>query len=262
MPRFLGRMKVMMGLLIAFLFQLTPRAGHANPAPPLVVFVNGYEDCCAWGMGDVIEAMRSHGAVLMGVPWDSFIQDAKQRGRTSNDGPFLQQGADFINNRLNPNSPLILIGHSYGGDSVLKLLPRIRRSILFVGVIDPVAMAGRRYPVTSHLVPASVHYFFNRWQENRLATANIVPFDSALSGLIGDCRARYCDQDSQNIARHADGSPLRDTCGWDEVTCPGYSLFPPRRGHKQRRILHNSMPYDEHIQRQIIEKVFALLGWR
>lgn len=230
--------------------------------PPLVVFVNGYEDCCAWYMEDVARALGTRGAAIMRVPWDSFTDKAKQQSRTSNDAAFLQQGAEFINQKLHPDSELIIIGHSFGGDSVLKLLPRIKRRILFAAVIDPVAAGGLRAAIPSRGVPANVHYFFNRWQQNRLAMENVVPFDSALSGQIQSCRASVCDQDAQNIARAADGSPFRDTCGWEEVTCPGYSLVPPRRGTKQRRIMHNGMPVDAYIQRQIIDKVLTLLGWR
>lgn len=258
----LFRTMIFVIFMLAVLSFGIPSLGRSQSVPPVAVFVNGYEDCCAWYMNDLMRALSENGVAIMKVPWDSFRNGAGQISRTSNDGRFLQEGAAFINQRLHPQSQLILIGHSYGGDSVLKLLPRLQRRVRFVAVIDPVAAGGLRTPIRSREVPANVDYFFNRWQQNRVAEENIVPFDSAVSGYIQNCHARNCDQDAQNISRTTDGSPFRDSCGWEEVSCPGYSLFPPRRGTKQRRVMHNTMPVDAYIQRQIIDKILALLGRR
>ncbi len=195
-------------------------------------------------------------------PLDTFRDGAGQRSSTSNDAAFLQEAADFINNRLEPNRPLILIGHSFGGDSLLSLVPRINRRIQFLGVIDPTAAGGLRKPVTRRGVPANIDYFFNRWQRNALNAANVVPFDSRLvNGSISGCNARNCDQQEQNLARREDGSDVRVNCGSLEVTCPGYQPWPGgSNGTKAKRLSHNDMPSDAYLQRQMgnaIRSVFA-----
>ncbi|MDY6803226.1 MAG: DUF1036 domain-containing protein [Cyanobacteriota bacterium] len=222
---------------------------------PYVVFVNGHGDCCAWSMNDVEKALQNMGADdIRYVPWDSFRDGARQRSATSNDRQFLTEAEDFINNQLDPNRPLILIGHSFGGDSLLSLAPRIKRRILFLGVIDPVAAGGLREPIRGRGVPSTVDYFFNRWQTN-------APWPVDLqSGSVRNCNATTCDQQEQNKSRRANGSHIDVECDSWEVTCPGYEPWPGgSNGTKQKRMHHQSMPYDDYIERQIIDRLTQLL---
>ena len=242
---------------------------QAQSAPrPYVVLVNGYEDCCVWNpsnrgvyMVTVLRELERRGAEFRLLPWDTFRDGARQRSRTSNDAAFLQEAADFINNRLDRNRPLILIGHSFGGDSLLSLAPRINRQIQFLGVIDPTAAGGLREPVTRRGVPSNVDYFFNRWQQNALASANVVPFDSRLvSGSISGCRARTCDQQEQSLARSENGSEIRIPCESWEVSCPGYQPWPGgSNGTKAKRLAHNDMPSDAYLQRQMADRIGSVL---
>jgi pimeloyl-ACP methyl ester carboxylesterase len=248
------------------------RNANAQSSPrPYVVLVNGYQDCCVWDprnrgvyMGTVVRELQQRGAEFRLVPWDTFRDGAGQRSSTSNDAAFLQEAADFINNRLDPNRPLILIGHSFGGDSLLSLAPRINRRIQFLGVIDPTAAGGLREPVTRRGVPANVDYFFNRWEQNALALANVVPFDSRLvNGSISGCRARSCDQQEQSLARREDGSEIRIACESWEVTCKGYNPIPVTlggsNGTKAKRLAHNDMPLDAYLQRQMADRINQVL---
>jgi len=246
------------------------RANAQSSVRPYVVFVNGYQDCCTWGrytngspdpyMDTVVNALPSNSEIRY-VPWDRFENGSNQRSSTSNDAEFLRQAAEFIN-QLDPNRPLILIGHSFGGDSLLSLAPRITRRIQFLGVIDPTAAGGLREPVTRRGVPSNVDYFFNRWQQNALASANIVPFDSRLfSGSISGCSARTCDQQEQSLARNADGSEIRINCESWEVSCPGYQPWPGgSNGTKAKRLAHNDMPSDAYLQRQIADRIGSVLA--
>jgi pimeloyl-ACP methyl ester carboxylesterase len=162
------------------------------------------------------------------------------------------------NNQLDRNRPLILIGHSFGGDSILKLLPRINRRIQFVAVIDPVTTGGFRSPLTRSLnVGGNVDYFFNRWQEN-------VPFpnDFKTNGEI-PCSARVCDQEAHNLARNEDGATKTIQCRLDEVTCRGFVAPNPlirrrgRRGTKQVRTSHQDLARDAYLQKTLAEKIAA-----
>ena len=240
------------------------------PNRPYVVFVNGYQDCCTWrrytdgspdpSMDIVVNSLPFNSEIQY-VPWDRFESGANQRSSTSNDAEFLRQAADFIN-KLDRNRPLILIGHSFGGDSLLSLAPRINRSIEFLGVIDPTAAGGLREPVTHRGVPSNVNYFFNRWEQNAVALANLVPIDSRLiSGSISGCRAKNCDQQEQSLARTEDGSEIRISCESWEVSCPGYQPWPGgSNGTKAKRLAHNEMPYDGYLQRQMANAINSALS--
>jgi len=262
---------------------------------PYVVFVNGWEDCCTWGrytdgslnplMKLVVDSLPPNSDIRY-VPWDRFENGANQRSSTSNDAEFLRQAADFIN-QLDPNRPLILIGHSFGGDSLLSLAPRITRRIQFFGVIDPTAAGGLREPVTRRRVPTNVDYFFNRWQRNGLdnvdifgarerlgigggSARNVVPFDSrVVNGYISDCLARSCDdQSEQSLARRQDGSEIRVSCEAQEVRCEGWRLpgcnlggcWSGSNGTKAKRLAHNDMPLDEYLQRQMADRIGSVLA--
>jgi pimeloyl-ACP methyl ester carboxylesterase len=228
------------------LFLSSPNQAKAQSSQPVpyIVLVNGYGNCCAWGIADRFPPMD---AEFRAVPYSNF-SDGGKSNNTSDDSAFLRDGADFIN-KLDSNRPLILIGHSFGGDSILKLLPRIKRRIQFVAVIDPVRTGGFRATLKTLSVPSNVDYFYNRWQEN-------LPFpnDFQINGSI-PCNARTCDQDSQNIARNADFSPRKTECRWDEVNCPGYSLIPPRKGRKQVRVSHQDLPRDAFLQKDLGDKL-------
>jgi len=200
---------------------------------PFVVFVNGWQNCCASDMNNLkIRLQKKMNAEIIDVPYSDF----KDRGRstdTSTDVEFLRQGEDFINNRLDRNRPLILIGHSFGGDSILKLLPRIKRRVQFVAVIDPVATFGVRS--SGYIIPPHVEYFFNRWQTNQP-----FPINFKDSGNF-DCSAKISDQDVQNIARDDDFSPKRD-------------------GKYQKRVTHSNLTTDDYIQKIIGDKIQVQLG--
>lgn len=273
-----------------------------NSPNPYVILVNGYQDQAIWVhpkkspnsfvpyIGIVTNYLASLGSDFMVVPWDHFEDGGGQKSRKvlgincgktltcGNDAEFLRDGANYINNKVPLNRPLVLIGHSFGGDSLLKLSSRINRNIAFLGVIDSTTILGMR---TRRPVPSNVHYFFNRWQENPLrVTGNIVPFDNRITdgrlqcgtnatpaGLPGNNfipmpRSTTCDQDPQNISRNSKGEPYKDACKFYEVTCSGYKVYfwGIDYGTKQRRIEHDSMPKDEFIQTQMLGAIKKALS--
>ncbi|WP_199325174.1 hypothetical protein [Phormidium sp. FACHB-1136] len=248
------------------IIQIPTNQVQAQSAPrPYVVFVNGQGNCCAWGMISLRDRLMNElGAEIRYVPYSNFRDGGLSGGGnaydwSSVDTQFLRSGADFINNQLDRNRPLILIGHSFGGDSILSLIPRINRRIQFVAVIDPVAAGALRQTIVQgQSVPSNVDYFFNRWQEN-----SPWPIDFSSSGQILSCHAnsqgrRNCDQESQNIARNADFSPITRECRWDEaIACPGSSLFPPRTGRVQVRVSHQDLPRDAYLQKILGDRIIA-----
>jgi len=214
------------------------RPAVAQSSRPYVVFVNGWQNCCSWGMNALQNRLINQmNAEPRYVPYSNFDNNGSS-GNTSTDERFLRDGADFINNQLDQNRPLILIGHSFGGDSVLKLLPRINRRIQLVAVIDPVRTGGLRATLKALNVPSNVDYFYNRWQENEP-----FPNDFKVNGSI-PCNARRCDQDSQFALTDTNGNPRREKCKLLEA-CKT----------KQVRAGHQSLPTDDWIQRVIGDKI-------
>lgn len=255
---------------------------------PYVVFVNGWQNCCVWGWSNnarknittmsIVKDSLPANTEIRFVPYSSFQSQGKS-GDTDSDSAFLNEGADFINNHLNLERPLILIGHSYGGDSVLKLLPKItkRRRIQFVGVIDPVAGGGLRAPVLLDEIPSNVDYFFNRWQMNAWnpdfksisgIVRNLVPFDAReTNGSIPSCFAKICDQEEQSLAKNLDGSQIRNSCEAHEATCEGWRLpgcnlsgcWKGSNGTKVRRLAHEDMPGNGFLQTEMAAAIKSVL---
>jgi pimeloyl-ACP methyl ester carboxylesterase len=245
------------------------QAKAQESARPYVIFVNGQGNCCA----DMMDSLSDRLTRLYGltrndfryVPYSNFRNGGKSGGGndfdwSSVDTQFLNDGSDFINNQLDRNRPLIIIGHSYGGDSTLKLLTRIKekdstRRIQFVAVIDPVGTGGFRSVAQESSVPTNVDYFFNRWQENVM-----FPVDFGRDGSM-QCNAKQCDQEAQNIARGEDSTPRTIECSWAEINCPGFVAPNPfigrkgQKGRKQVRVGHQDLPLDPYIQRILGDKI-------
>jgi metal-dependent amidase/aminoacylase/carboxypeptidase family protein len=257
-------------LAISSLFLSNPVQVQAQSTDAFIVFVNGSGDCCAKYMNQALDRLRIG---VRGEIWTTSYANFRDGSSTvkapvvnlsvNADALFIKEATEKINN-LPSSRPVVLIGHSYGGDSILKVLPFITRRVQLVVVIDPVGTGGFRRVATERIVPPTVDYFMNRWQENGLTGQNVVPFDSRISGQIRCLATRECDQSAQNLVRNVDGSENRVECGWEEITCPGFQAPIPgirrgRRGTKAKRIEHNSMPQDAYIQHTVVEKIKVAL---
>jgi len=223
------------------------RQTEAQSSPnPFVVFVDGSGDCCAYAMTDLQTRLRKDlNATIWKTSYANF-RDGSSTQKTpganlsiNSDAAFIAEGAMYINTKLAKNTPLVLIGHSYGGDSVLKLLPLINRPIQFVAVIDPVSTAGFRSTLSRYTVPGTVSYFFNRWQKNEP-----FPIDFRNDGSI-KCNAQKCDDQSEQWNHvGADGNPHREKCGLLE-TCRT----------KQVRSGHQTLPTDDWIEKTLGDRI-------
>lgn len=229
------------------------------------------------------------------------------------DERFRRQVHDVIS-RGNPDIPLILIGHSFGGDSLLKVAKceagndsecvvidkrtRQRRKIIFFGTLDPVEFGGLR---ANRSIPSNVNYAFNRWTRNPTTIGRAIknefgdngftdllggiievfvpstdvlskigipfganiPIDANSSGIL-NCSGSQCgDQKEQNIARHWNGEPIKDSCAWYE-NCPGKRLPSLTRkgsnGTKQRRVDHGGIPSDDLVEYEMLQTLTRLLS--
>ncbi|OSM01973.1 hypothetical protein [Magnetofaba australis] len=232
-----------------------PAPDMTAPNRPVAILVDGYGDCCAHEMHELIDGLKAAGVEFPAValrglsgraytdysaPWNAltardqgfkvtlnpndYIAKPLQSGmdaftsllnmqniqavlngdmnavmgqmRKGSDERFLRETSQYLFN-LPPERRVILIGHSFGGDSVAKLLSLTGRPILFAAVLDPVGGAGLRSAITGRGVPGNVRYFYNRWQ-----TQEAFPFDYASDGAFTPCGAQQCDQRSVGAVHH------------------------------------------------------------
>ena len=234
----------------ANLFSLRQAEAQSSPSP-FVVFVDGSGDCCAYAMTDLQTRLRKDlNATIWKTSYANF-RDGSSTQKTpgvnlsiNSDVAFIAEGAIYINTKLAKNTPLVLIGHSYGGDSVLKLLSLINRPVQFVAVIDPVSTAGFRSTLSRYTVPGTVGYFFNRWQKNEP-----FPIDFKNDGSI-KCNAQKCDDQSEQWNHvDANGNPHRKKCGLLE-TCRT----------KQVKSGHQTLPTDDWIEKTLGDRISEQLA--
>lgn len=189
---------------------------NAGNYSAFVFLVNGFTGCCVPGkkFRKFLDDKRAYVHIANwneidqqgnpGVPVadrDDFAWKVTPSPPT--DEKFIEQMKKVIEkiNEKNPSMPIILIGHSFGGDAVLQVTRRIGgRKIAFLGVLDGVGRGGLRKNITQP-VPDNVEYFFSRWQQNLpLAGDHFIPFDRVLSGKI-ESHAAKSNQKKQNTEK-------------------------------------------------------------
>ncbi len=292
-------------LLLLITFIAIPNTSNAHTEDqategltPVVFLVEGNEDCCMYLATDLIVALidlnvefagltarhlpgrqpKDYSTILWEnytIPWNGLYHE-NDNGEFS-EQRFLDEVKNYVDDRLEPGTPLIFIGHSFGGDSIVKLLDTkldgSQYNVLFAGVIDPVDFGGQRSSLKFQRIPSNVEYFFNRWQTNGHEWNGIwlpLPLDFILDGEI-PCDATSCsNQREQSVYRHRDGSAARVQCGelefgcdkadWEWVDC-GIACSYPRwfPGYKNKPIYHSPLAYDLYVQKQMIDIIRELV---
>jgi hypothetical protein len=212
-----------LGVLIGLLFlsqshaqtiKKTPDVTIKSTGPIAVAYlVNGFTGCCI--PKKVRDFLVSKHVKVHESNWNDIDKQGDPGGdvdprdgrvigaKPYTDENFIQQMQVAIKeiDATNPSTPLILIGHSFGGDALLQVVKRIApRRIAFLAVLDAVGKGGLRKNVTSP-VSSNVDYFFNRWQENPpFAGDHMIPFDRLLSGNLKS-NAHENNQGKQNTEK-------------------------------------------------------------
>ncbi len=196
---------------------ILPDLKGGTQKPIAVAFlVNGFSGCCI--PKTVKTFLKEKGATIYEANWND-LNKKKDPGHFYKpdqiaynvDEYFIKQMQDAVK-AIPETTPLIIIGHSFGGDSVLQVAKRIKpHRIAFLAVLDPVGRGGLRENVTQP-VPSNVDYFFNRWQQNpplpldirvkdkHREKSNIMPIDSLQSGEIKS-QAGKSSQEKQNTEK-------------------------------------------------------------
>lgn len=181
-----------------------------------VFLVNGFTGCCVPGK-KFRKFLQQKGAYVHIGNWNELDQEGnpgvpvvdpgnfgwKVTPSPPTDEKFIEQMKKVIKkiDEKNPSVPIVLIGHSFGGDAVLQVSRRIDgRKIAFLGVLDGVGKGGLRKNITQP-VPDNVEYYLSRWQQNPpFAGDHFIPFDRLLSGKI-ESHAGKSNQKKQNTEK-------------------------------------------------------------
>lgn len=130
---------------------------------PIVFLVNGFGGCDPCIAPYLYDKLKAQGIPVYDLDWNDIDRRKQSTNFDLSDANFLQQ-MDSVISKINPSRPIVLIGHSFGGDSVLKVAQRVApRKIAFLGVLDAVELGGIR---TGRSVGSNVRYFYNRWTKN------------------------------------------------------------------------------------------------
>jgi hypothetical protein len=225
-----------------------------NGRGPVVFLVNGFGGCAPCISRPLHDKLKANGIAVYDLDWNDINRRTQASNLNLNDAEFLKQMEEVLNT-IPESRPIVLIGHSFGGDSSLKVARRTSKRIALLGVLDAVEKGGVR---TTQSVGNNVDYFFNRWTSN---STSAIPLNSGKSGEL-NCSAGNCDQKNQSYGYRADGSAIKDSCGSSEITCPGYNPIPVAlggsNGTKHRRITHggdNAIYKDQLIQEQLFQKI-------
>ena len=226
----------------------------AAPGQPVAYLVNGFGGCCI--PMDVRNYIQSHGGLVHISNWNDILND---NGSThtpgGNPGGFPYGGTpdpftdnSFVADAVSAiesqpaSSPIILIGHSFGGDSILEVARALQadapnRRIAVLATLDAVGRGGLRSNVTSP-VPSNVDYFYNRWEQGPLPNPGgpPPPFDYLLSGHLTS-NATQSDQREQSVQKTGNGK-----------TKYSNYVFP-------RALSHRDLPNDAWVEKQARERL-------
>lgn len=272
-----------------------------SPRQVVVILVDGNNDCCLYRATRLIEGLEAidkmpeyeivwaatdsrgstpHRYEDYTSPWNSLSSFYQ-----SDHGLNIEHGTtNFVNETSNylkkfpADTPIIIIGFSFGGDSVLEFVRREPvHNFVFVGVIDPVDGGGLRSSITAKRIDRNVDYFFNRWQNNLVppselftnevvyqvhpTTASFNKFKTHVSGEITCFAKRGCNQEYQDVQKYASGVEKLtevDNCKKDLRSWWGCatSVLSGEAGEAQPKLLtHSLMPTDDYIQEQMLDAI-------
>jgi hypothetical protein len=229
---------------------------------PVVFLVNGFGGCSPCIARDLHAKLQNSRIAVYDFDWNDIHRRTQQNNLNLSDTEFLSQ-MDSVLASVPESRPIVLVGHSFGGDSVLKVSQRTSRNISLLAVIDAVEFAGVR---TRRSVGSNVNKFYNWWTINpsNLFVGPGIPLNPNKNGTL-NCIAQICNQEEQSFAYNADGSEHRVDCESFEVTCPGYNPIPVAlggsNGTKHRRITHggeNAIYKDQYIQERLFQAIIKM----
>ncbi|MCL1491826.1 MAG: hypothetical protein M1G31_13915 [Pseudanabaena sp. Salubria-1] len=205
-----------------------------NGRGPVVFIVNGFGGCSSGNSGGencilsiLYEKLKEKGITVFYADWN----DLYRRSTFGSDKKLLEDFKSAIND-VPSDRPIILIGHSFGADSVLKVANDkvYPRRIAYLAILDGVGKYGFR---TTEEVRDNVDYFYNKWTAYPASLTiaagmpwldNLTPLNKVITvPILGQvdktgqvkCRANKngqseCHQYLQSNAKREDGSTINN----------------------------------------------------
>lgn len=187
---------------------------------PIAFFVSGFGGHVDYVTSVLHQKLKSQGMSIFDLAWNDIYGRQSSVYLRFTAARFIDQMVNEVIPNIAPHRPIILIGYSLGGDTLLKLAHKInQRKIAFLGILDAVQPNGKR---TINSVPRNVSYFFNRWTVNPSFLRNFpemqipkigykigIPLNAYQTGeLLCDSSLTFADQEEQSYAFNADGTPI------------------------------------------------------
>lgn len=187
---------------------------------PIAFFVSGFGGRADYVTPVLHQKLELQGIFVVDLAWNDIYGRKSSVYLRFSAAKFIEQMVNEVIPNIAPHRPIILIGYSLGGDTVLKVAQKIKhRKIDFLGILDAVQPNGKR---ANNSVPTSVSYFFNRWTVNPSFLKNFpeirvpkidykigVPLNAYQTGeLLYDSSSTIADQKEQSYAFNTDGTPI------------------------------------------------------
>lgn len=205
-----------------------------------------------------------------GVPVAGLIAGLLAVPSPATDNQFVDALTSKLESDYDDDDIIILIGHSFGADSVLQVAQNLNgiREIDLLATLDRVGTGGFRSPLVGG-VTANVKYFYNRWQRNGAFPFDFGSSDSRFAvndGAIGSDFG-ITDQKEQSTSRNADGSRRRHGCSALDTAfgdCDVILVTPPLPDlpflkFSSDNLQHDVFPLDDLIQTELSQIIDGLI---
>ncbi len=114
-----------------------------NGNGPVVFLVNGFGGCAPCITRALHDKLKANGISVYDLDWNDIYRRTQLSNLNLSDAEFLQQ-MEAVISAIPESRPIVLIGHSFGGDSSLKVVHRTSRCIELLGVLDAVEQGGHQ----------------------------------------------------------------------------------------------------------------------
>lgn len=187
---------------------------------PIAFFVSGFGGRADYVTPVLHQKLELQGISVVDLAWNDIYGRKSSVYLRFSAAKFMEQMVNEVIPNVAAHRPIILIGYSLGGDTLLKVAHKIKqRKIDFLGILDAVQPNGKR---ATNSVPTSVSYFFNRWTVNPSFLKNLpeirvpkigykigIPLNAYQTGeLLYNSSSTIADQKEQSYAFNTDGTPI------------------------------------------------------
>ncbi|MBF0298933.1 MAG: alpha/beta hydrolase, partial [Oligoflexia bacterium] len=222
---------------------------------PIVFLINGFGGCSPCITSLLQEQLGLQGIPTYNLDWND-IWRRQASNSDLNDSVLLKQMKEEVLPLIPANRPIILVGHSFGGDSAAKIAQKnTNRKFALVATLDPVELGGLRCRRT---ITSNVLNYHNRWTGN--STLGIPVNASASGSLIYEGSSIANDQTNATFARFWNGGAKKRDCPLLDFTCHG--KYNVRLAHGQDvssgSVFDDPIAQDEYLQREIFDKIMKI----